>query len=293
MTFKKFVLFGVLLLHNLSGHSQKNSTGAVVAGGVFAAASLITFASIDQMQEGMEQQATEWFLANHPEERLFRLKIRNTNAVKMSDLSNVSCLLYTVYTYNPETRKLKDKWILLSFHSRGWVNDNGINFQNISYYLVSKQQWEEFIKLWIETISPVTIDWERGIPSYKKSNEKKFEPNNTDFLKVENNIDGTRTIDYYESDREYVKYPTATLRFNGKSILHSAFNSAMGIQEETFLIPLVKVDGDTYIRSNKKLTFLDSYLVGNEKTICLFKADEERLIQLDLDMVNYIQNLFD
>lgn len=292
---KKVYFLILLYLFSFKSNAQKNNDALLIGGAALASgiSAFAYFATVEQMKEGMEQNATEWYLASHPEERLFRLKMRNFDITKFSDLSNVSCILYTVYTYHLDSRKLKEKFILLSFHSHGWINDQGVNFTNVSYYLLSQSQWEDLIKLWVETISPTTIDWTQGLPEFKKCSEKKFIPDDPRYLKIENNIDGVRSTDFYEISSELQNYPIPLLRFSGKNIEVKIIDANTELESTKSLIPLTKVDGDTYLRSASKLSCLDSYLVGNEKTICIFKTDDQRLIQLNLDMVNFVQGIFD
>ncbi len=281
------ILLSTIIIINAQAQAGKT---ALIAGGSAIIAGVAIYASVEQVHEGLEQQATEWFLANHPEERLFRLKIKNVTGTKLSDLSNVSCMLYTVHTYNPESRKIKDKFILVGFHSHGWINDNGVNFQRISYYLINRDQWEEFVKLWVETVSPIKIDWKKGIPDFAKCSERKFNSKDSTYLAISNNVDGIITTNYFERIT-YANISVFSLRFSGKSIDKEYSN----INDESYdlvLIPINKVDGDTYIRSTRKLSFIDSYLIGNEKTICLFRADEQQFIQLDLDLINFVQSVF-
>lgn len=281
-------LFTVLIIANAQAQAGKT---ALIAGGAAIIAGVAIYASVEQVHEGLEQQATEWFLANHPDERLFRLKIKSVSGTKLSDLSNVSCMLYTVHTYHPETRKIKDKFILLGFHSLGWINENGVNFQKISYYLINRSQWEEFIKLWVETVSPVKIDWKKGIPDFVKCNERKFDSKDSTYLAISNNVDGTISTNYFERIT-YFNLSIFSLRFSGKSIDKDYYEADSEEAYDVLLIPINKVDGDTYIRSERKLSFIDSYLVGNEKTICLFRAEEQQLVQLNLDLINFVQSVF-
>ena len=95
------ILFTLLIITNAQAQAGKT---ALIAGGSAILAGFAMYASIEQVHEGLEQQATEWFLANHSEERLFRLKVKSVSGTKLSDLSNVSCILYTVYTYDLESR---------------------------------------------------------------------------------------------------------------------------------------------------------------------------------------------
>lgn len=289
---KRILLFILitLMFSNMKAQPPKN---LALASGIALGIGIAAYASVEQMKEGLEQNATEWFLANHPEENLFRLKIRNISGTKLSDLSNVNCMLYTVITFNKSDRKLKEKFVLLSFHSHGWVNDQGVNFEKVTYHLVSKNEWEEFIKLWIETISPVSIDLTKGIPEFQKCNEKKYIENNPNYIRIINNVDGVKSVDFYEQINNITDFQIAQLRMTGKTIELRKIDPYTDLYENTFLIPLSKVDGDTYMRSERKLDFLDSYVVGNEKTICLFKLNDLRLIQLDLDMINYVQEIFD
>jgi hypothetical protein len=285
----RFITFLFTLLIIANAQAQAGKT-ALIAGGAAILAGVAIYASVEQVHEGLEQQATEWFLATHPEERLFRLKVKSVSGTKLSDLSNVSCILYTVYTYDLESRKIKDKFILLGFHSHGWISENGVNFQKISYSLINKTQWEEFIKLWIETVSPVKIDWKKGIPDYAKCNERKFNPNDSIYLALSNNIDGIISTNYFERIA-YFKLPIFSLRFSGKTI-EKDYSDITDDSFDLLLIPINKVDGDTYIRSERKLSFIDSYLIGNEKTICLFRAEEQQLVQLNLELINFVQSVF-
>ena len=285
----RFITFLFTLLIIANAQAQAGKT-ALIAGGAAILAGVAIYASVEQVHEGLEQQATEWFLATHPEERLFRLKVKSVSGTKLSDLSNVSCILYTVYTYDLESRKIKDKFILLGFHSHGWINETGVNFQKISYSLINKTQWEEFIKLWIETVSPVKIDWKKGIPDYAKCNERKFNPNDSIYLALSNNIDGIISTNYFERIA-YFKLPIFSLRFSGKTI-EKDYSDITDDSFDLLLIPINKVDGDTYIRSERKLSFIDSYLIGNEKTICLFRTEEQQLVQLNLELINFVQSVF-
>jgi hypothetical protein len=285
----RFITFLFTLLVIANAQAQAGKT-ALIAGGAALVAGFAAYASVEQVHEGLEQQATEWFLANHAEERLFRLKIKSVSGTKLSDLSNVSCMLYTVHTYDPDSRKIKDKFILLGFHSHGWINENGVNFQKISYYLINKNQWEEFIKLWVETVSPVKIDWKKGIPDFAKCNERKFDSNDSIYIAISNNVDGVVSTNYFERTA-YSNIPIFSLRFSGKSI-EKDYDVGSEEYYDVLLIPINKVDGDTYIRSERKLSFIDSYLIGNEKTICLFRAEEQQLVQLNLDLINFVQSVF-
>ncbi len=148
----------------------------------------------------------------------------------------------------------------------------------------------EFIKLWVETVSPVKIDWKKGIPDYSKCTERKFNPNDSAYIAISNNIDGIISTNYFERIT-YLNIPVFSLRFTGKSI-EKDYSNITDESLDLLLIPISKVDGDTYIRSERKLTFMDSYLIGNEKTICLFRADEQQFIQLNLDLINFVQSVF-
>jgi len=86
---------GVFLIITLfvNNAQSQNNAAAIGAGVGLIAGGIAAYSSINQMQEGLEQVATEWFLANHPEHQLFQLKIKTVSGTKLSDLSNVTCLL--------------------------------------------------------------------------------------------------------------------------------------------------------------------------------------------------------
>jgi len=174
--------------------------------------------------------------------------------------------------------------VLLSFHAKGWVNEYGVDFTKVRFELISKSNWEEFVKLWIETISPVPIHWSLGVPIYEKSTINSYSEKDSTCLAI---TSFDKTVQYYKRTG-YFNFPVYYISFKGKSV-NQLFRNSDGTSDTRMLLPISKLEGDTYIRSSRPLTFMRASLVGNESTICLFLEEEKRLVQLDLDMVNFIQ----
>jgi hypothetical protein len=89
------LLLTILLQFDTKSYGQKNAGNAAsIAGGAIAAA-IIVKAEIEQMKEILEQTATEYILANDTITE-FELKLIHFEATKLSDLSNISALNFSI-----------------------------------------------------------------------------------------------------------------------------------------------------------------------------------------------------
>ena len=126
--------------------AQSNGAGiAAVAGGIIAIGAGIM--AVEDMQERMELTATQYLLANHSEISNFSLKTIDFSGKKVKDLSKTSVLSFKIQEFipkdNPELNGRKH--VLLAFTSYGWVNDQGIDFSKVNWYLIDSEEWSNMM----------------------------------------------------------------------------------------------------------------------------------------------------
>ncbi len=141
---KRLTLTLIIIILLVPKQSEAQSNGAAVAavaGGLLAIGAGI--AAIDDMRERAELSATQWVLANHSEMTSFSLKTLDFNGKKLKDLSNTSIISFKIQEFNPTDNPVLDgkKYILFAFTSYGWISEQGIDFNKVSWYLVDKEEW--------------------------------------------------------------------------------------------------------------------------------------------------------
>lgn len=153
---KKSILLFVLCLLLLPSHVKAQNDGAVVAGiagGLLAIGSGI--AAVKQMEEQAELRATQYILANHPELSSFSLKTLDFDGKKLKDMSTVSVISYTIQEFTPEDKPKLDgrKQVLFAFTSQGWINEYGINFDKIKWFLIDADEWMNMMIAYVKVSS--------------------------------------------------------------------------------------------------------------------------------------------
>lgn len=145
---KRLLLTLIILLNFLpkNGQAQNNAAAAAaVVGGVAAIGAGIM--AIEDMQERMELTATQWLLSNHSEISNFSLKTIDFNGKKAKDLSKTTVLTFKIQEFtptdNPELNGKKQ--VLLAFTSYGWINEQGIDFNKVSWYLIDQEEWTKMM----------------------------------------------------------------------------------------------------------------------------------------------------
>jgi len=134
--------------------AQSNGAGiAAVAGGIIAIGAGIM--AVEDMQERMELTATQYLLANHSEISNFSLKTIDFSGKKVKDLSKTSVLSFKIQEFipkdNPELNGRKH--VLLAFTSYGWVNDQGIDFSKVNWYLIDSEEWSNMMTAYAKVSS--------------------------------------------------------------------------------------------------------------------------------------------
>lgn len=140
---KLFLLFCItIFLIPKQSKAQNDGAGiAAVAGGLMAIGAGI--AAIEQMKEQAELTATQWVLSNHPELTSFSLKTLDFDGKKLKDMSSVSAMSFKIQEFVASDKPKLDgrKQILFGFTSHGWINEYGIDFNKVKWYLIDESEW--------------------------------------------------------------------------------------------------------------------------------------------------------
>lgn len=141
---KKITLLITLIIFLIPKTSKAQDNGAAlaaVATGIVAIGAGI--AAIEDMKERAELTATQWVLANHPELTSFSLKTLDFEGKKIKDMSTASVISFKIQEFTPTDDIALDgkKQILFAFTSYGWINDHGIDFSKVNWYLIDSDEW--------------------------------------------------------------------------------------------------------------------------------------------------------
>ncbi|WP_299524877.1 hypothetical protein [uncultured Lutibacter sp.] len=134
--------------------AQKDGAAiAAVAGGLLAIGAGI--AAVKQMQEQAELTATQWVLANQPAMTSFSLKTLDFEGKKLKDMSSVSVILFNIQEFKPMDKPELDgkKQVLFGFTSRGWINDQGIDFSKVNWMLIDSPEWLKMMTSYVKVAS--------------------------------------------------------------------------------------------------------------------------------------------
>ena len=158
---KKSLLSLIILFLFFTKNLQAQSNGAnvaAVATGIMAIGAGIM--AIEDMQERTELTATQWLLANHSEIPNFSLKTIDFNGKKLKDMSKTSVLSFKIQEFTPiDNPQLNGKkQILLAFTSYGWINEQGIDFSKVSWYLIDQEEWIKMMVAYAKVSSPEKSD---------------------------------------------------------------------------------------------------------------------------------------
>lgn len=136
-----FLLITYLAPQNLKAQND-GAAVAAVAGGLMAIGAGI--AAVEQMKEQAELTATEWFLTNHSEYSKFSLKTLDFDGKKLKDMSSTSVITFKIREFDisgDDEPKLGKKMVLFGFTSFGWINEYGIDFDKVKWFLIDSNEW--------------------------------------------------------------------------------------------------------------------------------------------------------
>lgn len=156
---KRLTVLIIVLVTLLPKSVNSQSDGAVVAGAVGALAAIgAGVAAVEQMKERAELTATEYLLANNPEISSFSLKTLDFNGKKLKDMSSASVITFKIQEFvpgdNPEVNGKKQ--VLLGFTSHGWINEYGIDFNKVNWFLIDQPEWT---KMMVSYVRVASGDW--------------------------------------------------------------------------------------------------------------------------------------
>ncbi|WNH09904.1 hypothetical protein [Thalassobellus suaedae] len=153
---KKLVLLCLIIAFLIPKQSTAQKDGAAVAavaGGLLAIGAGI--AAIEQMKEQAELTATQWVLANHPELNSFSLKTLAFDGKKLKDMSSTSVISFKIQEFTPENDPELNgkKQVLFGFTSHGWINEYGIDFNKIKWFLIDDTEWMNMMVAYVKVSS--------------------------------------------------------------------------------------------------------------------------------------------
>lgn len=151
---KKCIILFVLIFLLIPKYSSAQDDAVIAGvGGLLAIGAGI--AAVKQMEERAELTATEWLLSNHPNINSFSLKTLDFDGKKLKDMSSVSVISFTIQEFTPDDNPKLDgkKQVLLAFTSQGWINQYGINFDKIKWFLIDAEEWMNMMVAYVKVSS--------------------------------------------------------------------------------------------------------------------------------------------
>tara|TARA_B100000787_G_scaffold36441_1_gene25569 strand:+ start:2169 stop:2894 length:726 start_codon:yes stop_codon:yes gene_type:complete len=145
---KKIILIlviGCLILPSKTKAQNDGAAAAAVVGGLLAIGSAV--ASVENFKEQLEHKAVEEILTNHPMTN-FKIKTSTLDGASAKDVSSINVVTYEVDNFDNNK-----KYILFCFLSSGWSNKNGADFNKVRWKLFGRSDWNNLIKVYIETAS--------------------------------------------------------------------------------------------------------------------------------------------
>lgn len=150
------VIVITFLIPNQTVSQDKGAVTAAAVGGLLAIGAGI--AAVEQMKEQAELTATEWFLINHPEYTKFSLKTLDFDGKKLKDISSASVITFKIreFTFSEDNPEFGKKLVLFGFTSSGWINEYGIDFDKVMWFLIEGEEWMNMMTTYTKVASGVT-----------------------------------------------------------------------------------------------------------------------------------------
>ena len=267
-------------------YAQKNKDVALGLGALAVGAIAIA-ASIENNKEIYEKRASD-YLVNNYNFKQFRLKMIGVDASKkLSDKGNLYVIPFSFIEleYGIET---DNKKVLLAFFQTNQVNPNNVNFTNVVYELIEKEEWNSIICAYSMLNSPVRIKIEDNlVPVFnfdEKLSFKKKLPNVVDFPNYSNNNyafvkSSNRKIIQYkrDEDKSFIDIKKLSLDVLG---LYNP-DDFDGI----VIYPFFNLQGDDYLIAD----YSEKYkLISNENAMGIFLKKSNESLLLGNFIVNKI-----
>ena len=147
-------------------HLKAQDDGAAIAGAVGALALIGTgIAAVEQMKERAELTATQWVLSNNPQMTSFSLKTVDFDGKKLKDMSSASVITFKIQEFEPKDNPELNgkKFVLLGFTSHGWINEYGIDFSKVKWFMLDKLERTKMMVAYVKVASGSTDEIEKDI----------------------------------------------------------------------------------------------------------------------------------
>ena len=272
---RKYTLIFILIIVSFSNIiAQKNSNKKAALASV-AAVGILAY-EIHVIIEMIELKAVNHIIENYPEIEAFKLKVLDLDGKKASDISSLSLITYKVTEFDKLNGKEKDRFILMMFTSKGWMNDQGVKMKLSSWEKMDKKNWNKIFTSFIKLNSNIPINTAKmSIPKCTRINESKYDPNDSLQFLLNNKF-------YKFNPKNQLLISDAVFKKNGLSYLTT--NSA-GTPVYNLVFPFIKLKNDEY----RLVDYSDKYkLVCNERAMGLFLKNTNELIQLQRSLVRKI-----
>ena len=111
--------------------------------------------AVEQMKEQAELTATQWILSNHPELSSFSLKTLDFDGKKVKDMSSTTVISFKIQEFTPSDKPELNgkKQVLFGFTSSGWINEYGIDFNKVKWYLIDDTEWMKMMISYVKVSS--------------------------------------------------------------------------------------------------------------------------------------------
>lgn len=269
---KRILLFSCLFSVFINSRVCAQSVTPVSTATTNVGISGLTLAmSIQQFKEKLEFDATEYLLRNNKEIDLFSIKVMNLDNVKVSDLSNISCIAFNVNFLNKDLT-IKDRFVLLLFTNRGWISDNGVNTSLIKYKLLSRTEWNNIFLTYINCASSfktkyTSTHYIQGLTLVATS---LFNENDSSHIKITNS---NHSVSFFKIDN----YPIGRATLTTGGVVFSVPNSPR--------IPFMQFHKDAY----SVVDFSPEYkVIYSENALGLYIKQLDRLVELKRNTLNAI-----
>jgi hypothetical protein len=153
---KKILILLIIIMclapQNLKAQNDGAAVAAVASGLLAIGAGI---AAVEQMKERAELTATEWFLTNHPEYSKFSLKTLDFDGKKLKDMSSTSVITFKIREFDikGDEPELGKKLVLFGFTSFGWINEYGIDFNKVKWFLIDSDEWMNMMTVYSKVAS--------------------------------------------------------------------------------------------------------------------------------------------
>lgn len=264
----------LFILLNKITYAQKNdNSGLIVAGAGLLAAGISAAVIVEQYKEYIELSATEYLLSKYQDNTRISFSLLDFEGIKLNDFSNTTCVSLKV-TMRKAGENVDKKYVLLMFTNKGWINDFGVNYSLVNYYLFDKNEWNKMISAYINLAieNPrLKIINSTTVPLLSSIDRTEYKDNDTNYVKITKNNNST---EFY-----LIKYKPIT------KLELSPYGIEVPDVSWQLKTDFIVLNGDSYLIQDYSNDFK---IVYNEKTLGVFLKNTKSLSQLKRSSLNKI-----